>query len=57
MGPRVITDLEKGAERKVRVEDPNGGKRCYKGKNGAERLVRSELSDVEQHFFEGEKGT
>ena len=38
---------EKGAERIVRIELPNGQVELYEGEMGAERMVRADLADGE----------
>ena len=47
---------EKGQERLVRIEFPNGKKYFLEGERGQARIVRAELPNGIKVFYEGEKG-
>ena len=47
---------QKGQERLIRHELPNGNKEIYEGQKGQERLIRKECPNGNKEIYEGQKG-
>ena len=55
MDKKSSTRGERGKERMVQAENPDGQKVFYEGERGKERMVQAENPDGQKVFYEGGK--